>query len=194
MIGRRERRPLIFSVSCRIRLPIIYTVPVEASYDIVESLQDQFGDHQLAAAYRSQFRARVQTSSKTLHKFAAAVERLAQRALVGLPVGFIQTEAAHVFIDGVRDREVKHHLPMGDDRTLNEALNQALKLEAAKSAAGPPARLREVTRAPAGTKPPPFQRHRDGRPVCWQYGAAGHLGRDCRQRPQEKSDQNSGNE
>jgi hypothetical protein len=193
MIGRRDRRPLIFSVSCRVRLPIIYTVPAEASYDIVESLQDRFGDHQLAAAYRSQFKARVQMSGKTLQKFAAAVERLAQRALVGLPVGFIQTEAAHAFIDGVRDREVKQHLLMGGDDTLNGALNQALKLEAAKVAAGPPPRLREVTRAPSGTTLLPPQCRRDGRLVCWQCGTAGHLRKNCRKRPQE-SDESSGNE
>jgi hypothetical protein len=60
---------------------------------------------------------------------------LAHRALVGLPEGHIQTEAAHAFIDGIRDREVKQHLLMGGDRTLNEALNQAVKLEAAKAAA-----------------------------------------------------------
>jgi hypothetical protein len=40
----------------------------------------------------------VQTSGETLQEFAAAVEQLAHRAL-GLPVGIIQTEAAHAFID-----------------------------------------------------------------------------------------------
>jgi hypothetical protein len=83
-------------------------------------------------------------SDETLQEFAAAVEQLAHRALVGLPVGYIRTEAAHAFIDGIRAREVKQHLLMGGDRMLNEALNQALKLEAAKAAAWPTARLREV--------------------------------------------------
>jgi len=121
---------------------ILHTVPAEATYeDIVESLWGRFGDHQLAAAYRSHLKARVQASGKTLQEFAAAVEQLAHRALVGLPVAFIQTEAAHSFIDGIRDREVKQHHLMGGDQTLNEAFNQALKLEAAKAAAGPPPRL-----------------------------------------------------
>jgi hypothetical protein len=35
-------------------------------------------------------------------------------------VDFIQREAAHAFVDGVRDREVKQHLLMGGDRSLNE--------------------------------------------------------------------------
>jgi hypothetical protein len=39
-------------------------------------------------------------------------------------------EAAHAFVNGIWDREVKQHLLMGRHRTLNEALNQAMKLEA----------------------------------------------------------------
>jgi len=59
-------------------------------------MRDRFGDHQLAAAYRSQLKARVQASGE------ATVEQLAHRALVGLPVACVQTEAAHSFIDGIR--------------------------------------------------------------------------------------------
>jgi kynurenine formamidase len=114
---------------------------------ITGALRHRFGDHQLAAANRSQFKARIWTSGEALQEFAPAVEQLAHRALVGLPLAFIQTEAAHTFIDSVRDQEVKQHLLMGGDRNLNEALNQALKLEAAKAAAGLPARLRGLTGA-----------------------------------------------
>ena len=133
----------------------------------------------------------MQASGETLQEFAAAVEQLAHRAFVGLPVAFIQAQAVHSFIDGVGDREVKQHLLMGGDRTLNEALIQALKLEAAKVAAGPPTRLQELTGAPARASQPP-DRRREGRPLCWQCGAAGHLRRDCRREPRE--DQDSGNE
>lgn len=173
---------------------ILHSLPVEATYeDIVGALRDRFGDHQLAAAYRSQLKTRVQASEETLQEFAAAVEQLAHRALVGLPVGYIQTKAAHAFIDGVRDREVKQHLILGGDRSLNEALNQALKLEAAKAAAGQPVRLREVTRAPTGGNESVDTR-REGRPVCWQCGSPGHLRRDCRRRPREERNEVSGNE
>ena len=54
---------------------------------------------------------------------------------------------------------MKQHLLMGGDQTLNEALNQALKLEAAKAAAGPPARLQELTGVPARTNQPSECRH-----------------------------------
>jgi hypothetical protein len=94
-------------------------------------------------------------------------------------VDFIQLEAAtHPFVDGVRDREVKRHL-MGGERSLNETLNEALKLDVAKVVVGPPARLREVARPPTGTRPPRAEVRRNGRPVWWQCGNAGHLSRDC---------------
>ena len=93
---------------------ILHTVKTGATYDgIVGALRDRFGDHQPAAAYRSQLITRVQMSGETLQEFGAALEQLAHRALVGLPVAFIQTEAAHAFIDGIRDWEVKQYFLLG---------------------------------------------------------------------------------
>jgi hypothetical protein len=59
-------------------------------------------------------------------------------ALVGLSQYNIQREAACAFFEWVRDQEVMKQLHVGGDRMLNEALNQALKLKAAKAAAEPP--------------------------------------------------------
>ena len=85
--------------------------------------------------------ARVQASDETLQEFAAALEQLAHRASVGLQVTFIQTEVANFFIDGIRDSEVKQSLLLGGDCHLNDALDQALNLEAAKATAEPQVRL-----------------------------------------------------
>jgi hypothetical protein len=123
----------------------------------------------------------IPEDNSELQEFAAAVEQLVHRALVRLPVGFIQREAAHAFIDGVWDRKVKQHLLMGGDRTLNEALNQAVKLKAAKAAAVPPAWL--PLRKVVGTPAPPTESHRRGRTVCWQCGSTGHLRKGCPSRP-----------
>jgi hypothetical protein len=169
---------------------ILHSIPAEASYeDIVGALRNRFGDHQLAAAYRSHLKARVQTGGETLQEFAAAAEELAHQAFVGLPVDHIQTEAAHAFIDGVRDWEVKQNLLLGGACTLNEALNQALRIEAARATAWPTARLREVTRAPTGRLPTPPERRRSGRPVCWWCGEPSHSQKYCRQRPPEEMGQ-----
>jgi hypothetical protein len=107
---QREKSAHLLSILQGQAADVLHSVPAEASYeDIVGALQDRFGDHQLAAAYRSQLKARVQKSGETLQEFAAAVEQLAHQALVGRPVGYIQTEAAQAFINGIRDREVKQH-------------------------------------------------------------------------------------
>ena len=57
---------------------ILHTVPAEATYeDIAGAFRNRFGEHPLAAAYRSQLKARVHKSGETLHDFPAAVEQLA---------------------------------------------------------------------------------------------------------------------
>jgi hypothetical protein len=63
-------------------------------------------------------------------------------------VDFNQRQAASTFVDGVNNQEMKQHLLKHHDRSLNKALKQTLKLEAAKVAGGPPVRLLE-TRAGA---------------------------------------------
>jgi hypothetical protein len=83
-------------------------------------------------------------NSKLFQDFTLAVEQLAHQALVSLSETYIQTDAAYKFVDRVKDQELKQHLLMGGKRSLNEACDQVLKLEAAKTAAGPPARLWEV--------------------------------------------------
>ena len=134
----------------------------------------------------------VYTRAEDVTGFAAAVEQLANRALVGVPAAFFQTGAAHAFMDGIRDRELKHHLLKGGGRTLNEALKQAMKMEASKAAPEPPARLQKLTGELVMTSQRSDHRW-EGRPVCWQRGSAGHLRRDRRRGPRE-GDQTSGNE
>jgi hypothetical protein len=80
---------------------------------------------------------------------------------------------------------------MGGDLTLYEALNQVLKLEATKVAAGPPVRLWELTRAPARANQP-SEHGREGPPVSWQCGSASSLPRECRRGPCEERNQDLG--
>jgi hypothetical protein len=80
--------------------------------------------------------------------------------------GYLWTSSSHAFVDRVTDQELKQHLLMSDNMSINDALNKALKLEVAKAAASPPARLREVTGAPVGTQSPPAK-HCRNELVCW---------------------------
>jgi hypothetical protein len=65
---------------------------------------------------------------------------LAHQALVRLPEDFIQRQV-YTSVNGLKDWDMKQHLLMGSERSFNEALNQALKLEAVNATAGPPAML-----------------------------------------------------
>jgi hypothetical protein len=48
---------------------------------------------------------------------------------------FIHREAGYAFVNKIRDRDTKLSFLNGDERTLNEAVSQALRLEAVKPAA-----------------------------------------------------------
>lgn len=95
-------------------------------------------------AYRSQLKARTQLSNDSLQELAVDAKQSDHYTLAGLPRNFIQREAACAFVDGVRDHDVKQLLLIINKRSLNEAINQALKFEAAKAVAGPLPKLRGV--------------------------------------------------
>jgi hypothetical protein len=65
-------------------------------------------------------------------------------AFIGLPEDVNQREPSCAFHHGMEDCKIKQPLIMGGERSLNEALNQALKLEIAKVAGRSSAKLRKV--------------------------------------------------
>jgi hypothetical protein len=83
---------------------------------------------------------------------------------------FIQKEVACVFIDEINDHDDNQHLIMSTERSLNEAFDQALKLEAVKAAAVSSLRLWEV-RAVASmrTFSPTTEYCGTESPACWRH-------------------------
>jgi hypothetical protein len=79
----------------------------------VKVLEGRYGDHQLAAAYCSRLKARIQLSSESLQVFATGLKQFAHWVLVSLPQHLIQRETACAFVDGIRITEVKQKLLMG---------------------------------------------------------------------------------
>jgi hypothetical protein len=146
----------------------LHSVPSGAAYeDIVRALEGRYGDHQLAAAYRSQLMNRIQLSGKLLRvcRSRRTVALLgSSRVTCGL-----HPEGGRPCVRRRSETPRTETAPPGRRQFLGETPNEALNLEAA--------RLREVTRVLLGTRPPPTERSRKKRPVCWQCGNAGILRR-----------------
>jgi hypothetical protein len=102
----------------------------------------------------------------SLQEFSVIFEQLAHQALVGLPLHFIQKEAAYAFFSRIRDKEIRQHLLIGGERSLDKTLNQALRLEATKAAHGKGWRTLGITVARIQEQ---------------QCRRVSHLRRDCRQ-------------
>jgi hypothetical protein len=63
--------------------------------DTAGDLQRRYGDRQLAAVYWAQLKAKILLIVKSRQEFAAAVDQFVHRALVGLPVDFMQREGSY---------------------------------------------------------------------------------------------------
>jgi hypothetical protein len=89
--------------------------------------------------FHSQLKRRAQFVRETQQTYAKEIDHLAHGIHVELPEHLISKEAAHVFGDGLRERDIKRQLLLGGGggrKTFSEALNQALELEAANTADG----------------------------------------------------------
>jgi hypothetical protein len=85
------------------------------------------------------------SSRENLQEFAAAINHFTHHAYVDSTEQHISREVTRAFADEVRRRDLKQQLLFGGKRTLSEALNQALELEAVDIAAGTPSWLWQVS-------------------------------------------------
>jgi hypothetical protein len=112
----------------------------------------------------------VQMRGDSLQEFSAAFTQLDHWSLVRSPKNSVQRQAVHAFIDGVKNWEMKQQHLIDSYRLHNEALNQALKLETAKAAAGSPVRLRYVTKSPHVNMVIKNEHCMTGRSLCYSVG------------------------
>jgi hypothetical protein len=155
---------------------VLHWVPRGATYEeTIEALEDRFGDQDLAAAYRSQLKTRTQKAGESLQEFATAIEQLAHRAYPALPEDHVRKEAGKAFADGVEDPDIKIQLLLGGEKTVNEALRQALELQAVFLAARPRQTL-------WGNRSPLTRQGDHRQTVCWTCGKSGHFQKSCRYR------------
>jgi hypothetical protein len=156
---------------------VLHTIPTSATYEeTLQALEDRFGEQHFAAAYRSQLKTRIQRAGESLQEFAMAIEQLVHRAYPTLPEDHIKREAGKAFTDGVEDPDIKMQLLLGGEKTVKEALRQALELQAVLQAARP---HRTRTQTFWGSRSPPTRRRDAGQSGCWSCGEPGHFGSNC---------------
>jgi hypothetical protein len=76
----------------------------------------------------------------------------------------------------VEDPYIKIQLLLGEEKTVNEALRQALELQAVLAAARPHKNNTNIYR---GSRSPPTQRRDAKQAECWSCGVPGHFGNNC---------------
>jgi hypothetical protein len=167
-------------------------IPTYTTYkDTLQALEDRFGDQHFAAAYHCQLRTRTQKPGESLQDFATAIELLARRTYPNLPADHIGREAGKAFVYEIKDADIKIQLLLGGEKTVNEALRQALELQAVLVAARP---HEESTKTYRKYRSPPNQRRDRRQSGCWRCGELGHFGNNCPYERTADSEIRRGNE
>jgi hypothetical protein len=149
---RQEKSPHLIIALQGPTTDVLHGIPKGATYEVLQTLEDRFGDQHFAITYRSQLKVKTQRVGESLRDFATMIEQLVHRASPTLPEDYKRREA---FINGVGDHDIEIRLLLGGEKTLIEALQQALELHAVSIAT---MSLRNNNRASQGTRSPPTQR------------------------------------
>jgi hypothetical protein len=94
---------------------------------------------------------RTQRVGESLQEFATVIEQLVYRAYLALPEDHKRREVGKAFAGGVGDHDIKIQFLLGGEKTVKDALKQALELQAVILAA----RLRESRARTSGGADPP---------------------------------------
>lgn len=99
---------------------------------MTNQLQARFGDGHMKQLYRAQLRTRTQKVDETLQELESDINRLVQMAYPNGDPEFLNELGVEMFINGIRDSEVKQALLLTDKKSMNEALSYALLVQGAK--------------------------------------------------------------
>jgi hypothetical protein len=101
-----------------VRRRIFHGVPKEVTYvEIIEAVENCFGDKHLAEAYCSQLKTRTQCNGESLQGFLTAVEQSAHHSYPALTEDHARREAGSV--DGLEYPDVKLQLLLGGKNNVN---------------------------------------------------------------------------
>jgi hypothetical protein len=180
----REKSTYLITALKGRALDVLYGIPTSTTYEeTLQALEDRFGDQHFSAAYRCQLTTGTQKAGASLQDFATAIEQLAHRAYPTLPEDHIRRETGRAFAYGVKDSDIKIQLLLGGEKAVNEALGQALELQAVLVAPRP---HQNNTNTYRGNRSPPTRRKDAQQSGCWSCGEAGHFQSNCPMRKKSR--------
>ena len=109
--------------------------PERHSYDsLVDALKSRFGSVNRSEVFRAELQTRVRFRNETLPELAQAIKKLTRRAYPGTSPVVRDTLALDYFIDAIPETEIRLRLREIGPKTISEAENIAVRLEALRVA------------------------------------------------------------
>ena len=104
-------------------------------YDtLIEKLKNRFGSVNRSEIYRTQLKSRTRNKGETIQELAQAIKKLVQQAYPGVNKDVNETLSLDNFIDAITDSDIKMRVRELSPKSLEEAEQICVRLEAYKIA------------------------------------------------------------
>jgi len=98
--------------------------------DITSALATRFGTEHRTEMFKAQIKTRTRQRNESLPELAQALRRMARQAYPEAPADLRETLARDYFVDSLGDADTRWKVKQSRPRTLNEAVDIAVELEA----------------------------------------------------------------
>lgn len=102
--------------------------------DLVEALKSRYGSVNRAEIFRAELQTRVRMRNETIPELAQAIKKMTRRAYPGSSPVVRDTLSLDYFIDAIPETEIRLRLREVGPKSINEAENIAVRLEALRIA------------------------------------------------------------
>ena len=101
---------------------------------LVEKLRNRFGSVNKSEIYRTQLKSRTRNKGETIPELAQAIKKLVRQAYPGVNKEVIETLSLDYFIDAINDSDLRLRLREAGPKSLEDAEQTAVRIEAYKIA------------------------------------------------------------